>query len=197
MVGEFWGFAPLAFVGAGLVALGASDGVLILGLTIAGVLEGVVLGRFQSAVLRTWIPTVGDWTLVTAVSAGLAWLAGMGGSHLVQSVGSIGLLLAGPGWVVGLCSMGLLQSRQLRMAVGRSAGWFPVTTLAWLLGVSIPVVGLSIIPNHWHLVAHVLVAVLSAVAMGATVGAITARPLVTLVPTDHAASEATLSPTEE
>lgn len=197
LIGEFWGFAPPALTGATLVALGASDVTLIVGLTLAGIVEGVVLGRFQAAVLKEWIPTVGDWTLITAVSAGVAWFVGMAGSQLIQSIGAVGLVLAVPGWVVGLCAMGLFQARELRMAVGRSAAWFPICTLAWSIGVTIPVLGLSIIPNGWPLAVHVVVAIAAAVAMGATVGAITARPLVTLVPTDAHRLQPTLATTEE
>lgn len=59
----------------------------------------------------------------------------------------------------------------------RTGRWIPATTLAWLVGVAIPVVALSVVPNQWPLAVHVLVAIPAAVAMGATVGAITGRAL--------------------
>jgi tetrahydromethanopterin S-methyltransferase subunit C len=46
-----------------------------------------------------------------------------------------------------------------------------------LLGVMIPVAALSLAPNDWPGWAHGLIAVLAAVAMGATVGALTGRTL--------------------
>lgn len=61
--------------------------------------------------------------------------------------------------------------------VRRSAVWAPVTAGAWFVGVLIPVTALSLVPNGWPLLSHVIVGVAAAVAMGATGGADTARTL--------------------
>jgi len=182
--GELVGFIPPAVVGATLVALDASEVVLVFGLVIAGVVEGMILGRAQARVIGRLLPSVSGWATATAVAAGLAWLAGMGGSSSVQAVGPMGLAIAGPGWAVGLLAMGVLQARCLRPAVLEPNRWIPATTMAWLIGVTIPVAALSVIPNGWPLVAHIIVAVAAAVAMGATVGAITARTLFRFVASD-------------
>lgn len=59
----------------------------------------------------------------------------------------------------------------------RSSAWVPVTAGAWLVGVLIPVTALSLVPNGWPLLSHAIVGVAAAMAMGATVGAITGRTL--------------------
>lgn len=177
VIGELIGFVPPAVTGAALVALEASEIVLVAGLVAAGVLEGLVLGRAQDAVLQRLIPDVTGWPAATAVAAGLAWMAGMGGSSLVGAVGAKGLIVAVPGWIIGLFAMGVLQSWRLRPVVRDARWWIPVTTVAWLVGVAIPVIALSVVPNQWPPAVHVLVAIPAAVAMGATVGAITGRTL--------------------
>lgn len=108
----------------------------------------------------------------------------MGGSSLVQAVGPIGLILAVPGWLIGLLAMGLLQWRRLRPEVDNGAIWIPYTAAAWLIGVLVPVAVLSAVPNSAHPAVHGVAAVLGAVAMGGIVGAITSHPLAAFVPTD-------------
>lgn len=177
VVGELGGFIPPAVTGAVLVWLDAPELLLVVGLIIAGTAEGVVLGLAQSRVISRILPDVSGWTKATATAAGIAWLAGMAGSSLVQAAGPIGLVIAVPGWTVGLLSMGFLQARRLAVVVDDAGRWVPVTTVAWLVGVSLPVTVLSFIPNGWPLVVHVVGAIAAAVAMGATVGAASAGTL--------------------
>lgn len=65
----------------------------------------------------------------------------------------------------------------LRRHLPGSGRWIPVTSAAWLVGVMIPVAALSVIPNGWPSTVHVLVGVVAAVAMGATVGLLTGTTL--------------------
>ncbi len=178
IVGELIGFVPPAMTGAVLVVLDAPEAVLVLGLVVAGLAEGLVLGTAQSHVVHDVLPSVSGWVRATTLAAGLAWLAGMGGSSLIQAVGPWALIVVAPGWIVGLLSMGVLQSRCLRPVVADARRWIPITTVAWLIGVAIPVVALSAVPNGWPPPVHVVVAVAAAVAMGATVGVITGTTLV-------------------
>ncbi len=157
--------------------MGAPEIALVAGLVIAGVGEGVVVGHAQSRVIRSLLPGVLGWTRATAVAAGVAWLAGMGGSALVGSVGSVALVVVVPGWIIGLLSMGYLQASRLAPVVDGAFDWVAVTTAGWLAGVAIPVIALSMIPNGWPLPVHVVAAVIAAVAMGATVGAVSAPTL--------------------
>ena len=138
IVGELIGFVPPAMTGGVLFAVDASAVVMIVGLVVAGIAEGVILGAFQSRVVVQLLPGVTGWTKATATAAGLAWLAGMGGSALVQALGPIGLLIATPAWIVGLLSMGFLQARRLAPLTRQAYRWVPATTAAWLVGVAIP-----------------------------------------------------------
>ncbi len=177
--GELVGFVPPAVTGAVLAGLGVNDAVLTAGLVAAGSLEGAALGYAQGRVLVRWLPTLvrRDWTLATAVAAALAWLAGMGGSAAVQQWGPAALAVVAPAMLGGLLAMGLLQWVVLRRHLPGSGRWIPVTSAAWLVGVMIPVAALSVIPNGWPPTVHVLVGVVAAVAMGATVGLLTGTTL--------------------
>jgi peptidoglycan/LPS O-acetylase OafA/YrhL len=183
MLGELAGFIPPAVVGANLASRQAGDAALVAGLVLAGLAEGAVLGAAQAHVLHAALPALRRrwWVLATAAAAGVAWLAGMGGVQLVQAVGPLAWLIVGPGMVVGLLSMGVLQWGVMRRHVEDARRWIWVTSAAWLVGVLIPVAALSVLPNSWPPPAHGAVAVLAAVAMGATVGVITGATLVRLV----------------
>jgi hypothetical protein len=183
VLGELVGFLPPAATGAALAAAGASDLALTAGLVVAGSLEGLALGLAQGWVLHRRVPQLSRsrWTLATSGAAALAWLAGMGGSAAVQAFGPPALLVAGPGVVAGLLAMGTLQWLVLRGPVPHSARWVPVTSLAWLVGVMIPVAALSAVPNGWPAALHAVVGVVAAIAMGTVVGALTGTTLVRLL----------------
>lgn len=82
-------------------------------------------------------------------------------------------ILLAPAWCSALIAMGYAQSRILRRTISNTRRWIWVTAGAWLIGVAIPVVALSVAPNDWPGWAHAVVGVVAAVAMGFTVGAIT------------------------
>lgn len=182
VIGELVGFVPPAVTGATLGTLGVPDPVLVAGLTAAGVVEGAVLGAAQRTVLERWAAAVDGraWVVATATAAAFAWFVGMAGGALMGAdIAPPGLLLVvlAPAWTAALLSMGYLQWRVLRAALPRSARWVWVTAGAWLVGVMIPVAALSLVPDGWPGWAQAVVGVASAVAMGATVGALTGRTL--------------------
>ncbi len=181
IAGELIGFIPPSLAGALLVALGASEQVLIAGLVVAGAAEGAILGRYQARVVKSWLPGVTGWAVVTSVAAAFAWLAGMGGSSLVQNHGVRAMWIAVPAWAAGLAGMGGLQAWRLSGHVRSPGRWIPITALAWMVGVAIPVAALSVVPNDWPPPVHVVVGVAAAVAMGATVGIITGRTLLRML----------------
>ena len=191
-LGELVGFVPPAVTGATLATLGAPDVALVLGLTLAGALEGLSVGAAQAAVLRRHAAGVDGrrWIRATVVGAAFAWFVGMGGGALMgSSVAPTAVLLVVmvPAWTVALLAMGFLQWRVLRDTVPRSGRWVPVNAGAWLLGVMIVVVALSAAPNSWPGAVHAVLGVAAAVAMGLTVGALTARTLTHLLSHRHAA----------
>jgi hypothetical protein len=182
VVGELVGFVPPALAGAALATVGVADAVFVLGLTIAGALEGVVIGVAQAWVLARYASDVSGrrWVVATAAAASFAWFVGMAGSSVLGSgIAPVGFLLAVllPMWGAALVSMGYLQWRVLRVTVPRSGRWVVVTSGAWLIGVMIPVAALSAVPNGWPMWAHAGAAVLGAAGMGATVGLLTGHTL--------------------
>ena len=182
VVGEMVGFLPPAICGATLAAIGVPDVVLVVGLTIAGLLEGLAIGVAQARVLARFAPDVDghDWVLATVAAAGFAWFVGMGGGALMGAAVGPPILVAAlliPAWCAALLSMGYAQWRVLRRTVPRSAHWVWVTAGAWLLGVMIPTVALSTAPNSWPGAVHAGIGVLAAMAMGLTVGALTGHTL--------------------
>ena len=180
--GELVGFIPPAVTGTVLVSTGASDLVLLVGLILAGTAEGWILGSAQQRVLHRFAPTVVGWPQATAVGAGIAWCAGMGGSMLVGEAGPIALLVVAPSWLAGLVAMPALQQHRLSLAgLRRTHRWIPWSVVAWMFGVSVPVVALSIVPNNAPAAVHVVIAIVAAVAMGAIVGLVTGRVLQTML----------------
>lgn len=182
VVGELIGFIPPAVTGAVLAWAGAQDLFLVIGLTLAGLLEGAAIGATQAQVLDRYAPNVNgrDWVMATAGAAGFAWFVGMGGGALMSTDVAPQVMLAVllvPAWGAALLAMGYAQWRVMRTAVSHSERWVWTTAGAWLLGVAIPVAALSSAPNSWPPWAHVGIGVLAAVAMGFTVGAITGRTL--------------------
>ncbi len=184
-VGEAIGFLPPAATGAALAAAAVSDPWMVAGLTVAGAVEGLVIGVFGARVLGRHLPGIdrGRWVTGTAAGAGFAWLVGMGGSALLgASDNPVALLVVlVPAWAAGLLAMGWAQWLVLRRLVPRSSRWVWVSAAAWLVGVAIPVAALSLAPNAWPAAAHVAVGVAAAIAMGATVALLTGRTLVQLV----------------
>jgi hypothetical protein len=175
-VGELVGFVPPALVGAWLGFSGAPPWALVVGLTLAGSLEGASIGSAQAVVLRRHQAPIRtrSWVIGTAVGAAIAWFAGMGGAAAMEVFeGAAVLVLLVPVWIAGLMAMGFLQWLAMRAEVPRSARWVPVSSGAWLVGVLIPVAAISLAPDTWPTAAHVVVAVASAVVMGLVVGWLT------------------------
>ena len=65
------GSLPPAVAGATLASVGASDFVLVVGLTLAGLLEGAATGVAQARVLASYAPRIDgrDWVVATTGAA--------------------------------------------------------------------------------------------------------------------------------
>ncbi len=132
VVGELIGFVPPAAAGVTLASIEVADAYLVIGLTLAGVLEGTAIGITQARVLGRYAPSVDGrrWIVATAGAAGFAWFVGMGGSALlganIAPTPALIVLLA-PAWCAALASMGYAQWRVLRTTVAHSQRWIGVT----------------------------------------------------------------------
>ncbi|UCC63498.1 MAG: hypothetical protein JSV36_00070 [Anaerolineae bacterium] len=130
----------------GLAAIG-----MMLLMTVSGVLEGLVVGLLQWAVLRQPFPQVTrhSWLVATLVGALVAWFLGslpatlmdMGADRPQASAQEpetwvMLAMAAAMGLFLGLI-LGVPQWRVLRHAVDKAWVWLPANSAAWALGMPI------------------------------------------------------------
>jgi len=159
-------------------------------------LEGVLVGVAQEAVLRRRFAALrsGAWVLATAAGAGLAWLLGMipstimalrpeehagapptQPSALVQYALACALgLMAGP-------VLGSAQWTVLRRHVARSGRWLWANAFAWAIGMPLVFLGMDYVPWTARPPAIFLAIYGVCGTVGLVVGAIHGRVLVQLV----------------
>lgn len=161
------------------------------------VLEGVLVGAAQGWVLHRFLPSLSirNWTIATAVGAGIAWLLGMVPSTVIalheiaapaeSTAGSAPPELASWLQYLAAMAMGLVlgpvlaiaQVRVLKRHALRPYGWLWANAVAWAAGMTIIFVGMDWVPwNAGHeLIALAILFVCG--ASGAAVGAIHGRYL--------------------
>lgn len=185
-IGELGGFAVPALVGVLATVLALSDMQRFLPLVIAGAGEGAALGIAQVYVLRHVLDQHDRrrWIGFTALAAALAWALGL----LPSMLGNIALISV-PIRIVSvlvlgsvfLVSIGGAQWLVLRHYVGHAGWWIAINALAWPLGVAVPVLSLSLIPDDSSPLVMTITGLLSGLGMGLVVGAITGGVLVRLL----------------
>jgi hypothetical protein len=162
------------------------EGAMLAVAVAAGMVEGAVLGFAQSLVLRRYIQSMTwrEWVLVTALAAGVAYILGMTPSMLDDSTAMSPIVFIGIWIILGallVCSIGFAQWLVLRRYVRKAGWWVLANALAWPLGLAIPFVSLTTIPDSSPVAVWVLVGIVSGVLMGAVVGAITGIVIVGLL----------------
>ena len=191
-VGELAGFAVPAVVGS--VATRAMEGMagatqaitMLLLVTLAGIVEGATLGLAQSLVLRRYIRNLAwrEWIRNTALAAGLAYILGMTPSTLMEvtTVNLIILLIVAILFIPALlASIGVAQWLVLRRYVQKAGWWVLANAIAWIAGLAMPFIGLTLVPDGSPVAAYIAAGVMSGVLMGAVVGGITGIVLVRLL----------------
>jgi hypothetical protein len=181
------GFAVPSITGGVLAAMGLADTFAFFALVIlAGIGEGAVLGLAQWLALRRYLPGIAwrEWVIATGSAAGAAWLIGMSLSALggaPEVTPQLMIAIAIPLGIIFLLLMGGAQWFVLRRRVSRAGWWIVANAVAWPVGVAVPVVALSLVPDNaaaWMMIA---VGVISGILMGVVVGAITGFALARLV----------------
>lgn len=204
-LGELFGFAVPALVDGGFAWLtrnssGTLWDIAMLGVaTVAGLGEGAVLAFAQWLVLRLYIPELNRrrWVLFTALAASLAWFIGMLPSTLIPIIGlkpsslassPFGIpvmlaiaLLALLAAAAFLLSIGVAQWLELRRHVPRAWRWIVANAIAWPIGVMIPVVTISLVPDTSPTWAFIVSGLIGGVLMGVVVGIITGLFLLHLI----------------
>jgi hypothetical protein len=191
-LGELLGFLAPALVGVLVVGATAEIAtplgplLLLIGLVVAGSLEGAALGFAQWLALRQALPALvwHHWTGATALAGAVAWSLGMLPPTLtdlfaLDPVAQIGAwLVVAPGL---LLSIGVAQWLVLRHHLPQAGGWIPANALGWTLGVGLTFLGASLVTEAMPLWMAIAIGVTSGTAMGFVVGVITGRALVGLL----------------
>lgn len=190
--GEFLGFGIPALAGAVGVqffsdSAGAGARVALAVLMVAaGSLEGAVLGLAQALALRRYLPglSVRRWVGATSAAAALAWAIGMLPSTLGDPTTLppvllwTGVALLGP---LLLCSLGLAQWWVLRRHLAHAAAWVWISALAWLAGLAVVMLGMSLTQPGDSVGRLIAIAAFSGLLMGATAAAVSGWGLARLL----------------
>lgn len=181
--GELLGFAIPAVIGPAVYFLankylGGLSPVLIYAVTaVGGFGEGAVLGAFQSFVLKKYVKDFASsrFIIYTALAAVIAWLLGMTPSTLHIEIWPVSLIIffAVGASIIFLLSIGTAQWLVLRRYFENALWWIPVNALAWPIGVLVPVVTISLVPDNSSPVLFVVAGIIGGYLMGVLVGIIT------------------------
>jgi hypothetical protein len=205
---EFVGLGGSFLIVGGTLTLIDADslpGLLVtaaLSIAMGTLLEGVLVGLLQHAVLRRPLPAIArrQWVRATALGALIAWTLGMIPSTAMQLAANaqpaadaaaappaeppqimIYLLAAVMGLILGPI-LATPQANVLKDHVREAWVWVAANALAWAVGMMIIFVGTSFIPNDMHITAGVIAALVGFVALGgAAVGAVHGVALLWLI----------------
>lgn len=176
---------------AGVVLLDAFAAVLL-----GTLLEGVLVGAAQEAVLRKRLASLRRraWMLATAAGAALAWALGMIPSTVMALAPDAAARspVAEPGAlaqyalaaVLGLVAgpaLGFAQWLVLRHHLARSARWLWANAAAWAIGMPLIFAGMDYVPWGGDATAAVLAIYAVCGAAGLAVGAVHGRILIDLL----------------
>jgi hypothetical protein len=186
-VGELIGFAIPAIVGYAAFAVGFSENVIWSLVIIAGAGEGAVLGYAQWLALRRYLPNLSRnaWVLATTLAAIIAYALALLMTTLGERLASAdpGMMILAFG-VIGLAfvlTMGGAQWFVLRKHLRGAGWWIPANAIAWPLGVLIPVLTITLVPDASPALYFIFAGILGGVLMGLAVGCITGIAVVWLL----------------
>lgn len=177
--------------GAVTVLLGALAAVLL-----GTLLEGVLVGVAQEAVLRDRLASLRKraWMLATATGAALAWLLGMipstvlalrpqdaAASPLAEPSALVQYALAAALGLVAGPVLGFAQWTVLRRHLARATWWLWANAAAWAIGMPLIFLGMEYVPWTGPPAAKLLAIYGVCGAVGVVVGAIHGRFLVNLL----------------
>ncbi len=171
-------------------------------------IEGMVVGTVQWFVLRRPLNKIRwrVWAMATALGAFVAWTLGMipstlfftgdnsGGAASTQmSDVMVYALAAAMGFVLGPI-LGVPQWLALRRHLPKAGWWVLANALAWMCGMVVVFIGISLIPPTGVTVSVALLLLLFLVAAGAVVGAIHGLVLIWLLHAAHESPTASAAP---
>ena len=199
-IGEFLGIgvaAGIAFLHFRFLGEPQTIGqriLIIIVMMLAGIIEGLVTGSFQWSVLKKRFINIKakNWLIFTALGAATAWLLGMISSVFFAPEPSasslatielsnvqIALLAAISGVVLGAL-FGGFQWVELRKHTPNAGRWVLANSLGWAVGLVIIYLGASMPSVDTSLAVIILIATISGLLGGLSVGAITGLFLIKL-----------------
>jgi hypothetical protein len=160
----------------------------LLAVVIGMCLEGSIVGTAQWLVLRQALSRLAwqQWTMATAIGAGIAWTLGMIPSTIIALNSTSpdaanqpapepsALVYYGAAAALGFFAGSILAVAQwwvLRGYVQRAWWWLPANGCAWALGMVLIFVGTSFIPASGITLGIILLLIAFVVAAGTVVGA--------------------------
>ena len=167
-IGWFLGFLVM------LLLIPLAEAILGPGESMVGTGMGAGLGFWQSRSLRGILPKPSRWTLASVVGLGTPFIA----RDVTSRLGVEGWYSLPAAMVVGGFILAIWQWRLLRPLSERAISWVAACTIGWTLPALAMALGDRYRAEPWG-------ALLSLTAMflgGAVLGAVTAHPLVWLLP---------------
>ncbi len=147
---------------------------------LSGSMEGAIVGRLQWTVLRELYPRIRaySWTGVTVLAAVTAWLLGLLPSTLMSAPGvemeePSDPLMIGMGALMGLflgALFGFFQRSLLRQVVRRSYLWILANAGGWMVGMALIFAAAGWVGAGWPIWLIGIVAGLSGLLAGFSVG---------------------------
>ena len=186
-VGETAGFGVPSVAGALAVAIDLPGVAMAAALVTAGFGEGSLLGFAQAQALKPALPSLrpGQWTYLTGFGAAFAWTLALAPMVLWDDLGGISPLILAPAGVLGalalVASVGATQWVVLRQYSSAAAWWIPGTALAWVVGVTIAIAGMSPMQEGDPARKMALLGVASGAGMAVVVAVVTGAILVRLL----------------
>lgn len=161
---------------------------------IGGVIQGVILGFLQFALLRSWVPALRalPWVIATAGVAAAGWAVAIG-YQLAATINETTEVLTvdeldaarGLNWpaaIIGVvggaligAAFGLTQGHLLRRHLPRARMWVPANMVAWAAGFAFLIILLSTPEAGWPISAIVILAAFAFLIAGLAIGATTGR----------------------
>jgi hypothetical protein len=159
---------------------------------LAGIIEGLITGYFQWSVLKQRFVNMKAkrWLGYTAAGAATAWLLGMipsvffapeaaAPTTIELSNIQIALMAILMGLVLGTL-FAIFQRLELKRHTSKTSRWILANALGWALGIAIIFLGASIPFVNTVLAVTILIATISGLLAGLSVGAITGLFLIRL-----------------
>lgn len=161
----------------------ATEIIMLTTMTLAGFLEGILLGFFQWNILKKYSGkiNVADWAQFTALAVILGWSLGMLPTPIGENIRDPNSIFINSVVFLAplfLALIGFAQWMSMRKHVKHAGKWVLANTIAWPIGIAAAIAVLSFLPPDYPAAIWIITGIMVGIMMGAMVGAITGIALV-------------------